>query len=66
MSKTTICGFEARLVLKVNGRWIEVINPFKQEAPHKSPELDFMRILDAAQAAEQRSRPLYREVNLDV
>jgi hypothetical protein len=66
MSDWTIWRHKAYLVLEVDGRMIEVVDPVTQTQPHRSPELNFTKILDAVHEAQMRRPPKYREVTLDV
>lgn len=68
MSDWTIWGHKAHLIMEVEGRMIEVIDPIKPpEQPGRPPELNFTRIREATEEA-RLTRPVppkFKDVTFD-
>lgn len=66
MSDWTIWGHKAHLILEIDNRTIEVLDPIKEFDGHGGITLDFNKIANACDEAQLSRPPKWREVKFDV
>lgn len=63
MSKWALWGYDAHLVLEIDGKTVEILDPLKPSTVNT--ELDTEKILRAISEFQQKHPPGFREVTFD-